>query len=150
MTDTIIGAFIGVVGAIAGAIIAGTISYYVAVNLIRRQEFYRACAKFREAFIFEIDFLKHGEKPTSSISGTTYDVLTKAYKTHRIAYESFRLVLPSCEHISFDKAWDKYLYPDPKTGTDIFDDYISEGDEPKQREKAHNKISKLLEFAKLK
>jgi hypothetical protein len=148
MTDTIIGAFIGVGGAIIGAAIAGPISYYFAARIAQKQEFYRACAKFSESFIFEIDFLKYGENPTSSISGTTYDVLTKAYKTHRIAYESFRFVLPSHKHISFDEAWDKYLCPDYKTDAGIFVDYISEGDEPKQREKAHDKISKLLEFAK--
>ena len=149
MTDTIIGAFIGVGGAIIGAAIAGPISYLFATRLTRKQEFYRDCAKFREAFIFEIDFLKYGEKPASSIHGTAFDILTKAYKTHRIAYETFRLVLPSRNHTGFDEAWDKYLYPDGiKEVRPLI--YYADGNETNQRKEAHFYISKLLEFAKLK
>ena len=107
----------------------------------------KAGIKFKETFIKEIDFLKSEEKPTSSIRGTAYDILSRALDKHRIAYESFRLHLVGKEQIGFDEAWDKYLYPDGIKGAGPLI-YYAEGDETNQRKEAHLYISKLLEFAK--
>ena len=64
MTDTIIGAIIGVSGAIIGAIIAGPVTYFFSqklineshkndIAIIRITEYNKAAAEFRSAFIEE-------------------------------------------------------------------------------------------------
>jgi hypothetical protein len=149
MTDTIIGAFIGVGGAVIGATIAGIISYCVAVNITRKQELYREYTIFKEAFSNELAFLVSDTKPDSSIHGTTYDVLTKVLNKHRHAVNMFMLVLPSEKGEGFNKAWEHYQYPDRKTDAGPLIDYAG-GDDFEKRKLAHSKISKLLEVARLK
>ncbi|MFA6414049.1 MAG: hypothetical protein WCW53_15285 [Syntrophales bacterium] len=151
MTDTIIGAFIGVGGAIIGATIAGIVSYCVAVNITRKQELYREYTIFKEAFSNELAFLVSDTKPDSSIHGTTYDVLTKALNKHRHAVNMFMLVLPSEKGEGFNKAWEDYQYPNGYNKDAPFPliDYEG-GDDFEKRKFAHSKISKLLEVAKLK
>jgi hypothetical protein len=144
--DVIIQAAMGIVGTVVGVVVGSLLGKRNAIDLIHRQEFIRAATKFREAFIFEIDFLKHGKSPISSLRGTVFDVLTKAYKTHRIAYETFRIDIPEVKRRDFDKAWEEYLYPICDKGKDPLDDYISEGDEPEKRKLAHDKISNLLKY----
>ena len=143
-----------VVGAVVASLLAGWISVKISKNnieathrnaiaLINRQDFIRAATIFKEAFIFEIHFLKHGDSPISSLHGTAYDVLTKAYKTHRIAYERFRIDIPEVKRHDFDKAWEEYLYPICDKATPLTD-YISESDEPEKRKLAYDKITNLL------
>lgn len=107
-----------------------------------------AAIKFREAFIQEIDFLKSGKEPNSSIDGTAYDVLTKALNKHRLAYETYRLELPKIRRSGFDKAWEDYLYPECKGGAGEFIDY-ADGDESKKRKLAHDKILNLFKYAEI-
>ncbi|MFH1673639.1 MAG: hypothetical protein ABIF87_09495 [Pseudomonadota bacterium] len=107
--------------------------------------------KFRDAFIKEIDFLKSAGDPSHWIDDTAYGVLTKALDKHRLAYESFSLLLSESEKAKLDKAWEYYLYPEcsRENSPGPLIDY-AEGDEVKQREKAALNISKLLELAQLK
>lgn len=149
MTDTIIGAFIGVGGAAIGATIAGIISYFVAGNITRKQETYREYTIFKEAFTKELAFLVSDIKPQSSIHGTTHDILTKALNNHRHAVNMLMLVLPDEKKEGFNKAWEDYQYPNGYNKDAPFPllDY-AEGDDFEKRKLAHNKITKLLETAK--
>ena len=65
MTDTILGAVIGVGGAIIGAILAGPVTYYFskvlikithknAIDLMQRQEFFAAASKFKATVLYEL------------------------------------------------------------------------------------------------
>ena len=73
MTDTILGAIIGVGGAIIGAILAGPVTYYFskvlvkithknAIALMQRQEFFAAASKFKATIIYEISGFFPGDR----------------------------------------------------------------------------------------
>jgi len=118
MTDTIIGAFIGVGGAIIGATIAGPIAYCFSkklitithkndIDLMQRQEFNKAAAAFRVAFVDVIYILRanvrDGTKPVTRVITTeVVDVQEKA----KIIFEPF---LSKEKLVGFNNAWEEYV-----------------------------------------
>ena len=80
MTDTVLGAIIGVGGTIFGVILAGPLTYHFskvlvkkthenALDVMRRQEFHSAASKFRANIIYELSDLypieQYWDKKTS-------------------------------------------------------------------------------------
>jgi hypothetical protein len=119
MTDTIIGAIIGVGGAIIGAILAGPVTYYFskvlikmthknAIELMRRQEFNKAAADFKAAFIPGLRYLDYRYSPERPPEIGIYKTLSSAFDRHEIAIIKFRPYLCGQQQIWFDKAWDDY------------------------------------------
>ena len=118
MTDTIIGAFIGVGGAIIGALATYLLSLSVikrthddAINLIQRQEFNKAATEFRNAFLCEIIFLKHNARlPECERTYTTLNEFLQAgyIFRHLKALEVFKTYLTTYDKIAIDKAWKEY------------------------------------------
>ena len=104
--------FATILGALLGALLTGPIAYYFTKKLLHLQEFNKAAILFRNSFVDEIDFLKYHGDSEHWIDDTAYGVIVEAYSKHRKAYESFRLDLPIKKRVAFDKAWEKYLYPE--------------------------------------
>lgn len=149
MTDTIIGAIIGVGGAIIGAILAGPITYYFSkilikithentIKLMQRQEFNQAAKDFIAAFHEELARLK-----LESIS--TYDIIKPALAKQMAAYYTFRGYLNSYDLESITRAWQMYLVSTPPCPEKIKDQKYQE-----ERTALIERIETLLKFAKFK
>lgn len=163
MTDTIIGAFIGVGGAIIGAIIAGPIAYFFSsklvskthnntIDLMQRQEFNKAAVIFRAAFLPEIIFLKHNAKVTGTVSTDNLNEFLFAGYAHRHlkAFEVFRRYLTSEERAGIDKAWQNYCHYDIEGENEHFFAMYA-GDKWEEKDTkilALERIEEILKFAK--
>ena len=114
MTDTIIGAIIGVGGAIIGAILAGPVTYYFskvlvqtthqnALELMHQQDFSNACETFTNAFIDELIKLEVEGKDAY------VDILRPAIQKHKTAVHIFRKAIRDKDRrTAFNKAWGTY------------------------------------------
>lgn len=114
MTDTIIGAIIGVGGAIIGVILAGPITYWFSKKLIREShrnnlvaiqliEFTKAAAVFRAAFV-DVEFDLH-----QNIEGITQEKITKIFnRTTLIGHEKAKILfqpfLNKSDLVGFNKS----------------------------------------------
>jgi hypothetical protein len=122
---------------------------WIPLHIHRAKIFNDACIIFRAAFADELAFLVSDIIPQSSIHGTTYDILTKAFNKHKAAVDDFTRALPKRKRVGFNKAWKDYLCTNSYNKEADFPllDY-AEGDDFEKRKLAHSKITKLLEFAK--
>jgi len=137
--------------AIITAVVALVPATWIPLHIYRARRFDTACDVFCSAFNPELVFLVSDIKSQSSIYGTTYEMLSKALNKHKSAVDVFTRVLPKRKRKGFNKAWEGYLYPN---GYNKEADFpllgYAEGEDFEKRKLAHDKISKLLEFAKLK
>jgi hypothetical protein len=113
--DTIAASIIGVFGTILGVCIGYKFSIKASLLAIKQQEFNRAAAEFRAAFIevqrllakhytFEVAIDK--DKPSVS------EILEKFFVRHERAVIRFRPNVPQGVRAGFDKAWKTYCCED--------------------------------------
>jgi hypothetical protein len=122
MTDTLIGAYIGVGGVILGAILAGTIAYYYskklvlqthrnAIEAIQITEHNKSVASFRAAFAPTLAKIYLVKKHGSSHEVPNIDKFLKdSLLVHATAIEEFRVIVPKSERTAYQEAWEKYRY----------------------------------------
>lgn len=151
MTDTIIGACIGVGGAIIGVILAGPITYIFskklitethknAIDLIHQQEFNKAAAEFRNAFIIQLNFLKSNVNSGTGDTSNIGEYLGAHYVgSHLKAFEVFKCYLSPREIEAISKAWEEYR---------DFAQYSDKNNQKGARELALKNIEGVLKFAK--
>jgi hypothetical protein len=95
----------GIVGAILGAYIG----YYFSIRLINRQDFNKAAAKFRNAFINQLNYLKSDVNTGSGDTSDIGEYLHSHYVSYHLsAFEVFRSYLTPEERMTIDEAWKKY------------------------------------------
>jgi hypothetical protein len=154
---------IAIQAAIIGAIVGGLcslgitsrqlrIAHHDALELIKRQEFIKAAAIFRNAFMDVLIF--SGEKVTG-VGGEKRiaEILTESIGGHEKAMLLFRAYLPDGEYLAFDNAWNEYSRHDQwrDLGMNaIFAEYGQTFDPGKEKEKRHLaslRIKKLLDLA---
>lgn len=138
---------IGFVGVIVGTILGWIGSLKVA----KRQEFYRACSKFREQFIEEIVFL---EKPIDPHSlSPTVDTLEKAKIKHESAITRFIPYLKKSNRIAIKIAYETYCNPyDTEINSFILYDGHQNGDfelsKEEGRKRALDNLNTILDCAR--
>ena len=123
-----------------------------ALELMQRQDFAKACAIFRSAFVDVLIFCK--EQPTG-IGGERdiADVLATAIGGHEKAMLLFRAYLPMGQQAGFDRAWNDYSRQDKWNELNrnpIFLEYAAVFNVTKEKENRHLallRIEKLLDFA---
>lgn len=133
------------------------IGHRLSIGRDKRQEFNKAAAGFRDAFLPEATFLTHD----ANIGGLgsynkLHEILRAGYLRQLKALEVFKPSLSITQRAAIYHAWDKYCHPeavpqDPDEKRDFrFYDYMtieeSEGTN-KAKEIALEKINKILEFA---
>jgi hypothetical protein len=125
MTDTIIGAFIGVGGAIIGAILAGPVTYFFSrklidkshrnsLDIIKVSEFNSAAAKFRATFApTQVKLSIRRELGNIGLR----KFFDEEFALHATAIEEFRPF--ASDAYAYQKAYDEYkkaLYDDDALG----------------------------------
>jgi hypothetical protein len=126
MDNTIVASLIGVAGGLLGVLVGTRLSknvaldtaeltYKQAVDIMRREDFNKAAAVFKNTFLPEIVYLKHNAV-LGEISGRTdsiADLLKSGYiRRHLGAFETFRAILPPEDRRDIQRAWDEYCHPD--------------------------------------
>ena len=154
MTDTVIGAIVGVGGTIIGAIIAGPIAYWFskrliqanhknAIDLVQGQEFNKAAACFRTAFIKEQRLLSL-DSLADRAGHTASDIFKAAIDRHESAMLRFKPFVCKSQVEEYKKAWKDYA------GESRHAEQYSTTDSikiPIKKTLALSKIEKLLKFA---
>jgi hypothetical protein len=122
MTDTIIGAFIGIGGAVIGATIAGPVNYFFSKILIKQSsrnmlesvrliEFNKSVAAFRAAFAPALSFIYLAKKHGSTHDAPDVDKFLKDYLlSQAAAIEQFRPFVAESDRTAYQEAWEKYRY----------------------------------------
>ena len=155
MTDTLIGAYIGIGGVILGALLTGPIAYYYskklilqthknAIEAIRITEFNKSVAAFRAAFAPTFAFIYLAK--THGLTHEAPDVdkfLKEAFLVQASAIEEFRFLVPKSGREDYQKAWDEY-YKTAQGGT--FVEKFIGNDDPLAF--IEQKIRNILQFAK--
>jgi hypothetical protein len=153
MSDTIIGAFIGVGGVILGVLIAGPLTNYYSKRLIeqthknalealRIAEFNKAAAAFYEAFHETLMDIENQNLTTTD----TDSLVKKNIEKQIAAVQRFKFHLSKTERIAFLDTWEAYEHDcHAAKFTDMgFTDRT-------KREKAHNlalhRLYSILKFA---
>lgn len=91
-----------IIGAILGAIIAGSVTYFVSIKLSKRQDYNKAAAVFRESFFDEkIKLYKANLDVSSFINEETFNRHEKA----KIIFEPY---LSNCDLNCLRKIWETY------------------------------------------
>ncbi len=118
------------------------IGHRLAIGRDKRNEFSKAAATFRDAFLPEIIFLRHNANiPGSSASGDVGQKLSYGHlHRHLKAFEVFRDYLSTKKKAGLDKAWQKYCYNADNQKTLCFNQY--------SRKVALERIEEILKFAK--
>ena len=97
----------GSIATLAGAVIGGIIgiagTYLGSVYLVKKQRFFDAGQRLREAFHAELAILCD---PSDTSDPT--DILKAAFKKHLSAVAEFRYILSCCRLDGFNKAWREY------------------------------------------
>ncbi len=126
----------GIVGAILGAYIG----YYFSIQLINRQDFNKAAAEFRNAFINQLNCLKSNVNTGSGDTSNIGEYLHSHYVSyHLIAFEVFRNYLIPKERVAIDETWEKYCN---------FAQYSDKNNEAKTKKLALKRLKDVLKFAK--
>jgi hypothetical protein len=157
---------IGVLGTVLGVLIGGPVTYYYAkiliqethknaTDLTQRQEFNNAAAEFRNAFLYELIFLKHNACiPEGERTYTTLNEFLFAGYVHRHlkAVEIFRNHLSTKDRANIEKTWQKYCKRPDDPNVLYFEQYstknVSNERERELKELALERIEEILEFAK--
>lgn len=137
-TATLVGAFIGGIVGIAG-------TYLVSVYEAKKQQFFTACQRLREAFHNELAILSDPSDTSDSA-----DILQSAFKKHLSAVIEFKYVLRGCRLDRFNKAWNEYYYGDGEISIPFLEQYSRHigniGLAKKNRDLAIKKIEHILSF----
>lgn len=136
------------------------IGHRLAIGRDKRNDFNKAAADFREAFLPEATFLKHNANVGGlSSSNTLHGKLRNAYLRQLKALEVFKGYLSPAKITAMDRAWDEYCHPngipqDPNEKRDFrFNAYLEIEDAEgaaKAKEVALQKIYKILKVADFK
>ncbi|MCX5829985.1 MAG: hypothetical protein NTV58_18610 [Deltaproteobacteria bacterium] len=138
---------------IVGALIGGWIGYRNALKLHNIVEFNKAATEFRNAFLYELIYLKHNACiPEGERTYTTLNEFLFAGYVHRHlkAFEVFRNYLSSKDRADIDKAWKEHCHYDIEGETGpFFAMYAEDTWEGKDtKELALERIEELLKYAK--
>ena len=147
MSDTILGSMIGLLGVIVG----WGMNRLTVNHTMRKQEFYKAAAVFRLAFIDEIRILKTAFHPENMDDTFVQSMLSDASAKHENAYMAFSPYLSARQRRKFNEAWKDYCCPESGNRAEDpspFIDYIRETRLDLSIRLALEKIDKLMEFAK--
>jgi hypothetical protein len=133
----------GIFGTILGAIIGGFLSYHFSTRILRRQEFYKAAANFRAAFVSEQRLLS-SHSLADRMGRTASDIIKSAIDRHESEMIKFRPFIDPKNVDDFDRAWIEYA-----GNSRHFEQYSTNRnlDRPEKRELALSRIETLLEFA---
>ena len=157
MSDTIVGAFIGVGGAIIGAILAGPVAYFFSKRLITQShkntietisisEFNKASSSIRAAFAPALSFIYLAKNHGSTHEVPDVDKFLKAsLMDQATAIENFKHFVTEADRTEYQQTWEKYRY---EVWNYDFDSNAlnSEVDEFKVYE---SMVHKILQFAKI-
>ena len=147
MSDTILGSMI----ALLGVIIGWVVNRLTATHTMKKQEFYKAAAAFRLAFINEIRTLKNVFHPENMADTFVQSTLSDASAKHENACIAFSPYLSARQRLEFGGAWKDYCCPeggDRAEDPSPFIDYIKETRLDLSIRLALEKIDKLMKFAK--
>ena len=140
-----------IVGVIIGCITSAFAVYLANISSERRrrlEEFNKAAAEFRIAFIPELRFLDYRYTINRADSPGIYKTLSNAFNRHEIAIIKFRPFLNRYECIGLNKAWSDYC--DKKDGKPHFMVYGEPEnifDRAKKQKFYLKKLNILLNFA---
>ena len=139
MSESIIGALIGVGGVIIGAYI----SYIYSLGVVRRTEFIKACVEFKIAFSDLVHWLKY-DAIIDSIR--TPGKLKETHKIHKDAINKFRIFLSDNKRQKFDISCEKFYN---KKDNHYYFGYAGLDTSPQKesREIVLKNISELFDFA---
>jgi len=154
---------IGVLGTVLGVLIGGPITYYYAkiliqethkssLDIMQRQEFNKAAAIFRAAFLPDLIYLKHDARVegAGSIDGLNVFLSHGYLNRHLKAFEIFNAYLSPKEREGINKAWQEYCHYDIERETSphwaMYAEKTWEGKDTK--ELALERIEGILKFAK--
>ncbi|HLA29262.1 MAG TPA: hypothetical protein VJZ49_15355 [Syntrophales bacterium] len=145
MTDTIVGALIGVGSAILGAIVGAWIGYRLSISLVHVTTRHNAASNLRKAFYDELAILNMSSlKDIDACS-----MLEGAFKKHMIAFWELKSTLPKSKCVAFTQAWEEY-YCYPGTGDHHLEQYdtLTGGSEQRKgkRTLAIKRIEHILSF----
>jgi hypothetical protein len=145
----ILGVCVGLIGSFLGALFA----HIFAERRRKNDEFNKAAANFRAAFIPEVTFLRHNAKIDDAPSADNLcEFLRAGYvKRHLIAFETFNIYLSSNRRNEFQKAWEEYCHYDVEgePNTPFFEQYFEKTWEGQPtKELALERIKRLLSFAR--
>lgn len=153
MRNFVIGFLLGIIGAFFGA----WFSHFFSERRRRKEDFNKAAAQFRNAFLGTILYLRDNIRiKGTGTSDKTSEFLRTAIFRHAKALARFELFLNARERKRIYCAWDEYCHPkgipqDPNEKRDFrFRDYqsIEESEGPKEaKNMALQKIYKILELA---
>ncbi len=94
----------GIVGSLVGSIT----THFLSKDITRRNEFNKAAAEFKSAFIPELRYLDYRYSPDRMNAPGIYKILSLAFDRHEIAVIKFRPYLNCRQCIDFNKAWEDY------------------------------------------
>lgn len=139
-----------ILAAFFGALFGAIGSYYFAKRIIDRQELHRSGAKFRKAFVKEIEILSDEFDLLTNELGerSTYEVLSSSRYKHKIAMLQFRPYLSGATAKNFDVDWRDFCGDCEATKKECLL-YYAELDaiEEKQMKKiALERINKLMRY----
>jgi hypothetical protein len=132
------------------------VGHRLSIGRDQRQEFNKAAAIFRDAFLPEITFLRHNANIGGLGSSNDLDELLRFGYIHRHlkALEIFKPYLLPKKGEDIDKAWQEYCCHPDNQNVPFFEQYswkvANKGKDYEKQLKilALNNIEKILEFAK--
>jgi hypothetical protein len=151
MSDTITASIVGVTGALFGVTIGWLLNRWTVNHTVKQQEFYKAAAAFRAAFVDEYRVLRAVIRPEDVEDAFVQTTLTTAAAKHENACVLFRPYLSKKKKQQFDEAWKDYLVPEGSDMAELpspFIDYYSESQHDVPIRLALEKLDKVMEFAK--
>ena len=151
ISDTFIASAVGVTGTLLGIGLGWLLNRRTVNDTIKQQEFYKAAATFRTAFVDEYRTLKAVVNPEDVEDTYVQTTLANAIAKHEIACILFCPYLSEKRKQQFDQAWREYLCPeggDLAELPSLFIDYCQESRHDISIKIALEKLDKLMEFAK--
>lgn len=125
---------------VIGALVGGWVGYKNALSIYNITEFNKAAAKFRIAFINQLNYLKSDVNTGSGDTSNIGEYLHSHYVSyHLIAFEVFRNYLIPKEKVAIGEAWEKYRN---------FAQYSDKNNETKMKKLALKHLKDVLKFAK--
>jgi hypothetical protein len=112
MSDTNIATAVGASTALLGIAIGWLLNLWTVNHTVKRQEFYKAAAAFRAAFIKEFRALKAVFHPEAVEPNFVMTTLLAAEVRHERAYLVFQPYLSKKSKRQFDIAWKEYRCPE--------------------------------------
>ena len=149
----IVGGIATIFAGFGGATLGAWFAYKAGIKLIQRQQFERAAAEFRNAFIPETTFIKYNANVGGlGSSDDLNEVLSHGYLRHLKAIEIFKPHLITENKRYIEQAWREYCHH-PETDILWFEQYswrvANKGNdyEKQLKDMALSRIEKILKFA---